>query len=107
MKTGKAFDAAAVIAEALNALQGAGAGNAPGEMATRLRRCERLLVEHADQLPDASARPLQQLDMLLARVEAGVPEAVGDAEIVRLELTQRVLQLGQLIFPATGCSGKS
>lgn len=97
MDQGKLFDASAVISEALNAVQGVGAENTAGEMAARVRRCERLLAHHADELPAAMDQPLQQLGVLLIRIEQ---DSAVDTEVVRLELTQRILQLGQLIFPS-------
>lgn len=104
MEKGKLFDASAVVSEALNAVQGTGAAGTPLEMSARVRRCERLLADHVDELPPASVQPLHQLDALLARIEQTVPVTHGDMEIVRLELTQRILQLGQLIFPSAASS---
>lgn len=91
------FDAAAIIADALNAVQGAGAGNSAIEMCTRVRRCQRGLAKFASQLPPAMIGPLHQLDELLTRLEQDADAGV-DLEIVRLELSQRILQLGQLVF---------
>lgn len=111
MQKGMPFNASAVVSDALNAVQGAGAGNTLADMAARVRYCERLLADHATALPPTSLPPLQQLDELLTRIEAvalnDTQVANVDVEIFRLELTQRILQLGQLIFASTTCGDRS
>lgn len=87
-----------LVAEALDAVQGP-RGSADVKIMLRdVRSCVDELAEHVTRFADPAINALNLLEALLARLEAHTPPDRHGQDIARLELTQRILQLGQLLF---------
>lgn len=87
-----------LVAEALDAVQGSRAKASAAAMLSDLRHCVDKLAEHVARYADPAQHALNLLESRLARLEAQPPEDRRGHDIARLELTQRIMQLGQLLF---------
>lgn len=87
-----------LVTEAFDAMQGPRADLGADIMLRDLRRCVDQLAERTMLFTDPAINALNLLEERLARLEARALDDLHGLGVARLELTQRILLLGQLLF---------